>query len=152
MRVNSIHRLHHEALIFCKMDGGGALELLERFPNSRGLFDAAKGGIFFHPSDEDLSLGTPLRKMPLDSDGLGLHQFGNRCSPCMGKRDLRVPLVLLGGSECPGLSVVDLNLKLPAAKSCFQAPGKKKSLRPARVAWAAMEDWISRARAKALRP
>ena len=35
---------------------------LERFPNSRGLFDAAEGGIFFHPSDEDLSPGTPAGK------------------------------------------------------------------------------------------
>jgi len=34
----------------------------ERFPNSRGLFDAAEGGIFFHPSDEDLSPGTPAGK------------------------------------------------------------------------------------------
>ena len=32
------------------------------------------------------------------------------------------------------------------------APGSKKSLRPARWAWAAMVDWISRASSRALRP
>ena len=35
---------------------------LGRFPNLRGLFDAVEGGIFFHPSDEDLSPGTPAGK------------------------------------------------------------------------------------------
>ena len=52
---------------------------LERFPNSRGLFDAAEGGIFFHPSDKPIA-GDPGGKMPLDRDGFGLHQFGNRCN------------------------------------------------------------------------
>jgi len=39
----------------------------ERFPNSRGLFNAAEGSIF-------------LGKIPLDNDGFGLRQLGNRCS------------------------------------------------------------------------
>src|SRR6202142_404323 len=42
--------------------------ILERFPNSRTLCNAAEGGIF-------------LRKMPPNGGGFGLHQFGNRCRP-----------------------------------------------------------------------
>jgi hypothetical protein len=32
---------------------------LERFHNSRALSSIVRGGIFFHPSDEELSLGIP---------------------------------------------------------------------------------------------
>jgi len=33
------------------------MTVLERFHNSRALSGIAQGGIYFHPSDEDLSLG-----------------------------------------------------------------------------------------------
>ena len=39
--------------------------VLERFSNTYVLTDSIEGGFYFHPSDEDLSLGTPLRKKPL---------------------------------------------------------------------------------------
>ena len=60
----STHK-HRKNQFYCDM--GSELKRvlgvdLERFPNSRGLFDAAEGGIFFHPSDEDLSPGTPAGK------------------------------------------------------------------------------------------
>jgi hypothetical protein len=45
------------------------VNLSERFHNFRALPGFAEGGIYFHPSDEDLSLGTPDRKMPLGSRG-----------------------------------------------------------------------------------
>jgi hypothetical protein len=35
---------------------------LERFSNSRALNDSKESGFFFHPSDEDLSPGTPTGK------------------------------------------------------------------------------------------
>jgi hypothetical protein len=36
-----------------------------QFRNLRGLFGSIEGGIFFYPTDEDLSVGTPMMKMPL---------------------------------------------------------------------------------------
>ena len=39
-----------------------------------------RGGFFFHPSDEDLSPGTPERKKPLESNGFGVHQLENSYS------------------------------------------------------------------------
>jgi hypothetical protein len=36
--------------------------MLERFHNSRTLSSIVQGGIYFHPSDEDLSLGTPVEE------------------------------------------------------------------------------------------
>ncbi len=33
---------------------------LQRFSNSRGVTGVVKGGFYFHPSDEDLSPGTPV--------------------------------------------------------------------------------------------
>ena len=35
---------------------------LERFHNERAMSGIVQGGIFFHPSDEDLSPGTPAEK------------------------------------------------------------------------------------------
>lgn len=54
--------------------GGG----LERFSSSRGVSSAVKGGFYFHPSDEGLSLGAPVRKKPLSSGGFPLEQLENR--------------------------------------------------------------------------
>jgi hypothetical protein len=34
----------------------------ERFSNSRALNNIEESGFYFHPSDEDLSLGTPVEK------------------------------------------------------------------------------------------
>jgi hypothetical protein len=56
------------------------MTVLERFHNSRALSGIAQGGIYFHPSDEDLSLGAPLMKMPLEGIGFGVQQLWNRCS------------------------------------------------------------------------
>jgi hypothetical protein len=53
--------------------------VLERFSNPRGVTKAVQGGFFFHPMDEDLSMGTPvLRKKPLEASGFPLHQLENR--------------------------------------------------------------------------
>ena len=38
-------------------------------------------GVYFHPSDENLSPGAPGRKTPLDRIGFALHQLENRYSP-----------------------------------------------------------------------
>ncbi len=35
-------------------------------------------GVYFHPSDENLSPGAPDRKTPLDRIGSALHQLENR--------------------------------------------------------------------------
>jgi hypothetical protein len=51
----------------------------ERFRNACVLFRVAKGGIYFHLSDEDLSPGTPDRKKPLGGCGFALQQLENRC-------------------------------------------------------------------------
>ena len=37
-------------------------------------------GVYFHPTDKDLSVGTPDRKTPLDRIGFALHQLENRYS------------------------------------------------------------------------
>ena len=37
-----------------------AVCIIERFHNEGALSGIVQGGIFFHPSDEDLSLGTPV--------------------------------------------------------------------------------------------
>jgi hypothetical protein len=37
-----------------------------------------QGGFFFHPSDEDLSPGTPEKKKPLSGCGFGVEQLENR--------------------------------------------------------------------------
>jgi hypothetical protein len=37
--------------------------ILERFHNSRALFDIVQGGIYFLPSDEKLLLGIPDKKI-----------------------------------------------------------------------------------------
>ena len=37
-------------------------------------------GVYFHPSDENLSPGAPGRKTPLDRIGFALHQLENRYS------------------------------------------------------------------------
>jgi hypothetical protein len=42
---------------------------LERFDNSRALAGIEQGGFNLHPSDEDLSLGTRVRKKPLSGCG-----------------------------------------------------------------------------------
>jgi len=36
--------------------------VLERFHNSCALASSVQGGIYFHPSDEDLSLGARLKE------------------------------------------------------------------------------------------
>src|ERR1035437_3088545 len=51
---------------------------LERFSSSRGVSGTVQGGFYFHPSDEDLSLGTPERKKPLSRCGYPLQQLENR--------------------------------------------------------------------------
>jgi hypothetical protein len=38
---------------------------LDQFSNSRKLDDSVQSGFYFHPSDEDLSLGTPVEKSHL---------------------------------------------------------------------------------------
>jgi hypothetical protein len=53
--------------------------VLERFHNSFALSGIVQGGIHFHPSDENLSLGTPERKMPLEASGFGVQPLWNRC-------------------------------------------------------------------------
>jgi hypothetical protein len=45
---------------------------LEQFSNLYALSKTVKGGFYFHPSDEDLSLGTPVRIKPLSSCGFGV--------------------------------------------------------------------------------
>ncbi len=37
----------------------------ERFQNFRAPRTSVKGGVYFRPTDEDLSVGTPDRKTPL---------------------------------------------------------------------------------------
>jgi hypothetical protein len=86
---------------------------VDRFQNSCALLRGVKGGIYFHPTDEDLSVGTPvpphrrrpvcgdpgstpqtktclwgprLRKMPLSSSGSRVEQFWNRYSQKTGGR------------------------------------------------------------------
>src|ERR1035437_4600321 len=54
---------------------------LERFSSSRGVSSAVQGGFYFHPSDENLSLGTPERKKPLSGSGFPPQQLENRYSP-----------------------------------------------------------------------
>jgi len=54
------------------------ISTLERFQNSLALLKVAKGGIYFHPTDEDLSAGPRLKKMPLSSGVSGVKQFWNR--------------------------------------------------------------------------
>jgi hypothetical protein len=39
-----------------------------------------QGDFCFHPSDEDLSPGTPERKKPLEGNGFGVQQLENRYS------------------------------------------------------------------------
>jgi hypothetical protein len=39
---------------------------LERFSSKCGVWRIVYGGFYFHPSDEDLSLGAPERKKPLE--------------------------------------------------------------------------------------
>jgi hypothetical protein len=46
-----------------------------RFPNSCALDGSAKGAFFFHPIDEDLSLGTPVEEKPLERGGFGVQQL-----------------------------------------------------------------------------
>jgi hypothetical protein len=50
--------------------------LLERFQNSRARGRPVKGGVYFHPTDEDLSVGTPDRKTPLGIQAPGYSNSG----------------------------------------------------------------------------
>jgi hypothetical protein len=54
---------------------------LERFHNSRAIAGIEQDGFYFHPSDEDLSLGTPVRKKPFSGSGFGVQQLWNRYRP-----------------------------------------------------------------------
>jgi hypothetical protein len=49
-----------------------------RFSNFRGVTKGVQSGFYFHPTDEDLSAGTPERKKPLEGRGFPLHQLENR--------------------------------------------------------------------------
>jgi hypothetical protein len=43
----------------------------EQNQSKRALDESLKGGFFYHPIDEDLSLGTPERKKPLEGSAPG---------------------------------------------------------------------------------
>jgi hypothetical protein len=45
---------------------------LERNQSKRALVESIKGGCYFHPTDEDLSAGTPVRKKPLGEVASGI--------------------------------------------------------------------------------
>jgi hypothetical protein len=47
----------------------GALGASKQFQGSSGTAKTLRGGIFFHPSDEDQSPGTPEREKPLQFIG-----------------------------------------------------------------------------------
>ena len=46
---------------------------LERNPDNSALCKSVQDGFFLHPKDEDLSLGTRLRKKPLGECASGVH-------------------------------------------------------------------------------
>ena len=50
---------------------------LERNQSNRAQAKSIQGGFFFHPSDEDLSLGTRLRKKPLEGFASGYIYSGS---------------------------------------------------------------------------
>jgi hypothetical protein len=56
---------------------------LERFQNSRAPGRSVKGGVYFHPTDEDPSVGTPDRKTPL---GIQAPVYSNSGTAVMGWR------------------------------------------------------------------
>jgi hypothetical protein len=56
--------------------------LLERNQSKRALTKSFEGGFYFHPSDLDLSLGTPDRKKPLGGLAFGVQLLWFRCKPC----------------------------------------------------------------------
>jgi len=45
---------------------------LERNQSKRALIKCIEGGFYFHPVDEDLSTGTPVRKKPLRGSAFGV--------------------------------------------------------------------------------
>ena len=48
--------------LFCKeREKGGAFTVSDG-PEPRALFGVEQGGFYFHPSDEDLSQGTPVKE------------------------------------------------------------------------------------------
>jgi hypothetical protein len=49
--------------------------------SKRALTKSLGGGFFFHPTDEDLSVGTPLRKNPLGGLASGVQLFWFRDKP-----------------------------------------------------------------------
>jgi hypothetical protein len=53
--------------IDCRESRKSGCRKLEHFRNTRRVFRIVTGGFFFHPGDEDLSLGTLVRKKPLES-------------------------------------------------------------------------------------
>lgn len=55
--------------------------LLERFSNSCALAGRVKGGFCFHPGDEDLSPGAPVRKKPPECVAPVCTYLENRCKP-----------------------------------------------------------------------
>jgi len=50
-----------------RLSPAGGPVVPEHFRDTRRLFRIVIGGFYFHPSDENLSLGTPVRKKPLES-------------------------------------------------------------------------------------
>ena len=48
-----------------------------------GISKAVQGGFYFHPTDEEQSVGTPDRKKPLSGRGFVLRQLENRCAARM---------------------------------------------------------------------
>jgi hypothetical protein len=71
---------------------------LERFSSLHAVSDGVGGGFFFHPSDEDLSPGTPEWKKPLSCNGRPLQQLENRYS---GRKSISSVInSRLRGHEC----------------------------------------------------
>ena len=66
------------------------------FQNSRVLFgfeSAEADGIYCHPGEERLPLGTPMRRVTLERCGFGVQQLRNRLSQPISSR-------LLGRNRC----------------------------------------------------
>jgi hypothetical protein len=56
----------------------GQAKELRRFSNSCAVPDIVPSGLYSHPSDENLSLGAPDQKKPLETIGSALNQLENR--------------------------------------------------------------------------
>jgi hypothetical protein len=63
----------------------------EQNQSYRTLRKSIQGGFYFHPSDEDLSLGTPLREKPLEGFASGYTYSGSALARRFRDR-LRAPV------------------------------------------------------------